>query len=93
MINTKPNKTSKKEVSLTIKLPKEWAEHLFRLEHITHKSKDQYVQEVLIRYLEDLEDLQIGLKRLKSKSPTYTAEEADKRLKELRETQLASKNV
>jgi predicted DNA-binding protein len=53
------------------------------LEKTTDKTKDYYVQEALIRYLEDLEDLQIGLKVLKSKSRTYTSEEADKRLKEL----------
>jgi len=69
--------------TLTIKLPQEWAEHLLFLEKTTAKSKDYYIQEALYRYLEDLEDLQIGLKVLKSKSRTYTSEEADKRLKEL----------
>ncbi|RHZ37231.1 hypothetical protein [endosymbiont GvMRE of Glomus versiforme] len=74
----------KKEISLTVKLPKEWVEHLFFLEETTKKTKDYYVREALYRYLEDLEDLEIGLERLKSKSRTYTSEEADKRLKELR---------
>ena len=69
--------------TLTIKLPQEWIEHLLFLEKTTAKSKDYYIQEALYRYLEDLEDLQIGLKVLKSKSRTYTPEEADKRLKEL----------
>lgn len=82
---------------LTIKLPKEWAEHLIFLEKTTPKSKDYYVQEALYRYLEDLEDLEIGLERLKSKSKTYTSEEADKRLKELwakkEKTKSISKNV
>lgn len=69
--------------TLTIKLPKEWVEHLFFLEKTTDKSKEYYVKEALYRYLEDLEDLEIGLKALKSKSKTYTSEEADKRLEEL----------
>lgn len=53
------------------------------MEKTTSKSKDYYVREALYRYLEDLEDLQIGLKALKSKSKTYTSEEADKKLNEL----------
>jgi len=72
-----------KNISLTIELPKEWADHLIFLEKTTSKSKDYYVREALYRYLEDLEDLQIGLKALKSKSKTYTSEEADKKLNEL----------
>ncbi len=35
----------------------------------------------LYRYLEYLEDLQVGLKALKSKSKTCTSEEANERLK------------
>ena len=69
--------------TLTVKLPQEWVEHLSFLEKTTSKSKDYYVKEALYRYLEDLEDLQIGLKVLKSKSRTYTSQEADQRLKEL----------
>ncbi|MCE8163670.1 MAG: hypothetical protein I3273_06780 [Candidatus Moeniiplasma glomeromycotorum] len=68
---------------LTIKLPKEWVEHLLFLEKTTTKSKDYYVKEALFRYLEDFEDLEVGLKTLKSKSKTYTPEEANERLKEL----------
>ena len=38
----------------------------------------------MYKYLEDLEDLQIGLKKLKKKNKVYyTSEEADKKLEEL----------
>ena len=74
----------KKTKSLTIKLPKDWAEHLLYLEKTTSKSKDYYVKEALFRYLEDLEDLQVGLEKLKKKNKVYyTSEEANERLKEL----------
>lgn len=73
--------TTKKElVATNIKLPKEWVEHLNLLERETSKNKDYYVQEALKRYLEDLEDLQLGLQALKSKSSVYTTEELNKKL-------------
>lgn len=70
--------------TLTVKLPKKWVDHLNYLEQTTTKNKDYYVKEALFRYLEDLEDLQIGLERLKKKDKVYyTSEEADKKLEEL----------
>lgn len=54
--------------TLTVKLPEKWVEHLEHLEKTTSKTKDYYVMEALFRQLEDIEDLQIGLDRLKSKS-------------------------
>lgn len=72
--------TTKKE-AITIKLPKNWVEHLNLLEQETAKNKDYYIQEALKRYLEDLEDLQLGLKRLAKKNKVYhTPEEVSKRL-------------
>lgn len=70
--------------TLTVKLPKEWAEHLLFLEKTTPKNKDYYICESLVRYLEDLEDLEIGLVKLKKKKKVYyTPKEADKKLAEL----------
>lgn len=81
-VNNKKTKSLKETSrSLTIKLPKEWAERLLYLEKTTSKSKDYYVKEALFRYLEDLEDLQVGLERLKKKNKFYyTSEELSKRL-------------
>lgn len=70
--------------TLTVKLPEKWVDHLEYLEKTTSKTKDYYVREALFRQLEDIEDLQIGLDRLKSKSKTYSGEAATERLKELR---------
>lgn len=67
--------------TLTVKLPKKWIDHLNHLEQTTEKSKDFHVKEALIRHLEDLEDLQTGLKRLKKKNKVfYTSEELSTRL-------------
>ena len=67
--------------TLTVKLPKKWIDHLNYLEQTTKKSKDYYVKEALIRHLEDMEDLQVGLARLKKKNKVYyTSEELSKRL-------------
>jgi predicted DNA-binding protein len=55
---------------------------LEQLEKITDKKKDYYVKESLYRYLEDLEDYEIGIQALKSQGPTFTSEEVKKHLKE-----------
>lgn len=65
------NKKGRKK-SLTVELPKEWADHLENLEKTTSKKKDYYVREALYRHLEDLEDLQTALKILKSKTLSKT---------------------
>lgn len=76
IISTKENSTT-----ITLKLPKKWVNHLNYLEETTKKSKDFYVKEALIRHLEDLEDLETGLARLKKKHKVYyTSEELSKRL-------------
>ena len=66
--------------NLTINIPKELASQLVYLETISKKSKDFYIKEALIRYLEDIEDLQVALKRLGKKTKTYTSEEAKAKL-------------
>ena len=90
IMNKKPVSLTKKKIStnktltdVTIKLPKDWVEHLNYLEKTTSKSKNYYVKESLGRYLEDLEDYQIATKILKNKSKTYTSERANQRLAEL----------
>ena len=73
--------TNKSSIDVTVRLPKDWAEHLNYLEKTTSKSKNYYIRESLKRYLEDLEDLQIGSERLKKKNKVYyTSEELDKKL-------------
>ena len=79
--------------NLTVKLPKKWVDHLNDLAKNTKKTKDFYVKESLVRYLEDVEDLQIGLERLKSKSKVYSSEEANERLKELMAAKPIRKSV
>jgi predicted DNA-binding protein len=52
------------------------------LEKTTKKSKEYYIRECLLRYLEDIEDYQIGLNVLRSKtlSKTISDEELAKKL-------------
>lgn len=73
--------------NLTIELSKELEKELNHLEETTKKPKNFHIKEALIRYLEDMEDLKIALKRSKEKGKIYTSEEAIERLKELREKQ------
>ena len=81
-MKTRISKTTmeKKLIPTTINLPKEWTEHLALLKKETGKSESFYIKKALQMYLEDLEDLQIGLKILKNKSKTYTTEELNKKL-------------
>jgi len=67
-------------LTININIPKELASQLVYLETISKKSKDFYIKEALIRYLEDIEDLQVALKRLGKKTKTYTSEEAKAKL-------------
>jgi len=80
-LTKKKTSTSKTLTDVTIKLPKDWAEHLNHLEKTTSKSKNYYIKESLGRYLEDLEDLQVGSERLKKKNRIYyTSKEVSKKL-------------
>lgn len=79
---------------ITVKLPQEWVEHLEQLEKTTDKNKDYYVRESLFRYLEDIEDYQIGEKALKERTGiTYNSEQATQILKELRTARKSQQNL
>ena len=74
----------KRQVEVTVKLPRKWAEHLEYLEKSTKNCKDYYIKECFRRYLENIHEYEIAAKSLKSNGRTYTPKEADERLKELR---------
>jgi len=65
---------------LKIKIPPKIEDQLIYLEAVSKRPKDFHIQEALIRYLEDVEDLRIALERLEKKGKTYTSEEVRKRL-------------
>ena len=65
---------------LKIELPPKIESQLTYLEAISQRPKDFHIQEALIRYLEDVEDLRIALERLEKKGKTYTSEEVRKKL-------------
>ncbi len=77
-----------KKITIQLKLPKELEECLDYLENISkQQSKEFIITEALIRYIEDMEDIQkysvlevLGeLKEIK-KQKTYTTKELNKRL-------------
>jgi RHH-type transcriptional regulator, rel operon repressor / antitoxin RelB len=64
--------------TLNIDLPKELEKQLTYLEVISKRPKSFFVQEALKKYLEDLEDLWIGLESLEAvekREKTYTTDE------------------
>jgi RHH-type rel operon transcriptional repressor/antitoxin RelB len=64
--------------TLNIDLPKALEKQLNYLEIISKRPKSFFVQEALKKYLEDLEDLRIGLESLEAVEKgekTYTTEE------------------
>jgi len=66
--------------NLTINLSKKLEDQLVYLEAISQRPKDFHVKEALIRYLEEVEDLRIALKRLEKEGKTYTSEEVREKL-------------
>jgi len=46
-----------KELNIKIKLPKKLEKHLIYLEEVSKRPKDFIIQEALIQYLEDAEDI------------------------------------
>ena len=64
------------KINLSLSLPRKMVNHLLYLESITKRKKDFYIQEALMRYLEDLSDLYTALQRLEQDEETYTSEEA-----------------
>ena len=83
-MNRKPKQTYQ---TLTIELPKELKECLNYLETASKQSKEFIITEALIRYIEDMEDIQkysvleiLGELEEIKKQKTYTTEELNKRL-------------
>ena len=67
--------------TLNINLPQKLKTQLEYLVAITKQPKEFYIQEALINYFEDLEDLQIALKRLEKDEKTYSSEEVLAKIK------------
>jgi predicted DNA-binding protein len=61
--------------NLTIELPKKLEKRLTYLEIVSKQPKNFIVQEALIRYLENAEDICDALERSQKESKTYTTEE------------------
>lgn len=61
--------------TITLKLPKKLESHLTYLEIVSKRPKEFIIQEALIRYLEEAEDIKDALERSKSKGKTYTTKE------------------
>ena len=61
--------------TITLKLSKKLEGHLTYLEIVSKRPKEFIIQEALIRYLEEAEDLRDALERSKSKGKTYTTKE------------------
>ena len=79
-----------KKIIVELKLPKKLEEHLIYLETVSKRSKDFIIQEALIQYLEDAEDIAkyYNKKMSKSNDKTFTSEELNfflerKNLKEI----------
>lgn len=70
-------------IKIELKLPKRLEERLNYLEVISKKSKEFIVQEALIQYVEDMEDIQklSVLSALEKKQKIYTAEELNKKIR------------
>ena len=66
--------------NLTINLPKKIEKQLTHLEATTNKTKNFLIQEALIRYLEEIEDIQDALEVSNRKEKTYTTAELKKKL-------------
>jgi len=80
-------KKKTKELNIKIKLPQRLEKCLNCLEKISGKSKEFIFYEALIRYIEDMEDIQrysvlkaLGELDKIRKQKTYTTEELNKRL-------------
>lgn len=67
--------------TLTINIPRKLEKQLIYLETATNKPKKFHIQEALIRYLEELEDIRDALEVSNRKEKTYTTAEVRKKLK------------
>ena len=65
-----------KELNIKLKLPEKLDQHLTYLEEVSKRSKDFIIQEALIQYLENAEDVAKIYKREREKGDkTYTTDE------------------
>ena len=86
-IRNKVKNNTQCQINVTLKISKKLEQHLIYLETISKRSKDFIIQEALIQYIEDMEDIQkysvleaLGeLEKIK-KQKTYTTKELNKRL-------------
>jgi len=63
-------------IDVKVNLPKKLEKHLNYLEAVSKRPKEFIIQEALIRYLEDAEDIAKVFKRERKKGDkTYTTEE------------------
>lgn len=70
------NKNSQHQINITLKLSKKLEQHLTYLETISKRSKDFIIQEALIQYLENAEDVaKYYNEEFEKGDKTYTTEE------------------
>ena len=70
-----------KKITIELKLPKKLEEHLIYLETVSKRSRDFIIQEALIQYLEDAEDVANYYEEERKKGEKgYTTEELLERL-------------
>jgi len=66
--------------TFNVNLPQGLENQLNYLETISKRPKSFFIQEALIRYLEEIEDIRDALERSQSEGKTYTTEELLKEL-------------
>ena len=70
------NKKVKIELTVKLKLPEKLEQHLTYLEEVSKRSKDFIIQEALIQYLENAEDISKIYERERERgNKSYTTEE------------------
>ncbi|MBF0635492.1 MAG: ribbon-helix-helix protein, CopG family [Nitrospinae bacterium] len=65
---------------ITLKIPKDAEDKLVKLANKTGKSKSYYARRALLDFLQDKEDYDIAMARVKKGRPTISIDEAEKRL-------------
>ncbi len=63
----------------TIRIPDELAERIERLAEITYRSKTSFYREAIERYLDDMEDLEISLERIRDPDTDWMSHDEVKR--------------
>lgn len=65
---------------ITLRIPKDAEDKLVKLVNKTGKSKSYYARRALLDFLQDKEDYDIAMARVKKGRPTITIDEAERRL-------------